>query len=140
MCISKCFPSAIIVDVYLFYVLFIFNNVYNKFLINQILSNNSISICKFCNILSSLIIFIEIVYNTTLCYVILYLIVVSKNSTFYLSLYSSSLFVFNFLIVVIIVEASFIDFNIIYTMNFSIVLLIWSSVFCYNLYLYTFLL
>jgi len=93
------------------------------------LLNNFIFVCKSCNILSSLTIFIRIVYNTTLYYLILRLILVSRNSNFYLSLYSSNLFAFDFLIVVITIEVFFTNFNIVYTIDFSIVLLLLFCVF-----------
>ncbi len=84
---------------------------------------------KSCNILFSLTIFIEIVCNTILCYLTLHLILASKNNNSYLSLYSSSLFVFDFLIVIIIVEVLFTNFDIVYTIDFSIALLILFCIF-----------
>ncbi len=91
--------------------------------------NNSIFVRKFCSVLSSFTTFIEIVCNTTLCYLISHLIITFKNSNSYLSLHSSSSFTFNFSIVIIIVEMLFIDFNIVYTIGFSIALLMLSCVF-----------
>lgn len=75
-------------------------------------------VCKPCDIFSFLTIFIETVYSTTLCYSILRLIVIFDNNNFYfyLFLYFSSLFAFNFLTIIIIVDVLFIDFN---SINFN---------------------
>jgi hypothetical protein len=95
-------------------------------------------VCKSCDIFSSLTIFIEIVYSTTLCYLILRLIVIFDNNNFYLFLYFSSLFAFNFLTIIIIVDVLFIDFNIVYIIDFSIVLLMLSCIFIKLLFVYFF--
>jgi hypothetical protein len=84
---------------------------------------------KSCSVFSSLIIFIEIVCNITLYYLISRLIIALKNSNSYLSLHSSSLCAFNFLIVIIIVEVLFANFNTVYIINFLIALLIMLCVF-----------
>jgi len=84
---------------------------------------------KSCSVFSPLITFIEIVYNITLYYLISCLIIVFKNSDSYLSLHSSSLFVFNFLIVIIIIKMLFANFNIVYIINFLIALLILLRIF-----------
>ncbi len=103
----------------------------------KILLNNSIFVYRSCNILSSLTISTEIVCNTALYYLILHLIIALDNSNSYLSLYSSNLFVFDFLIIIIIVEVSFIDVNIIYRINFSIALLILFGLFIEFLFIYS---
>ncbi len=59
------------------------------------------------------------------------------NSNSYLFLYSSSLFVFEFSIIVIIVGMSFTDFDIVYTINFLIALLILSYIFIEVLSIYS---
>jgi len=72
---------------------------------------------------------IKIVYNIILCYLILHFIITLKNNSFYFSIYSSSLFVFNFSIIIIIINILLIDFATIYTIAFSIALLILLRVF-----------
>jgi len=67
--------------------------------------------------------------NTTLCYLILRFIVTPKSSNSYLFLHFSSSFVFNFSIVIIIVNMFLIDFAIVHTIAFSIALLILLRIF-----------
>ena len=118
------FSNTIIINIYIFCALFVSNNIYTLLLISRILLNSFILLRKSCSIFSSFIIFIEIVCNVTLYNLIFCLIITSWNSNYYLSLHFSNLFAFNFLIVIIIIEVFFIDFDIVHTINFLIALLI----------------
>jgi len=118
--------------------LFVFDNIYIELLINLILLNSFILYRKSCSVLLFFIIFLEIVCNITLCYLILRFIVALENDNFYLSLYSSSSFAFNFLIVIIIVDILLIDFAIVHIIAFFIALLILLRVFIELLLIYSF--
>ncbi len=84
---------------------------------------------KSCSVFFSLIIFIGIVCNIILYYLISRLIIASKNSNFYLSLHFSNLFAFSFLIVIIAIEVLFVDFDIVYTINFLTIFLVLLRIF-----------